>query len=1734
MGTMAKRRKIQKVVAVALAWLALSFLTWSGRAQTQFDTISKEIDRLTETGKYREALPLAERALQHAEQADPDGISLTGPLLKLGEVLNFLDRQSEAERHERRAVELSERWLGPDHPDTAIALVALGESLAGLDKPDLAEAYYKKALVIQEKVVGPEHNATATTLRQIGQLYTQTKRYAEAEVILGKVLAIRQKLSGADHIDVAIALYDLAFLLQKQGRFSEATDFYQRDLAISLKIKPNHLDTAMTAMRLAESYRAMNRAAEALPLFRQALAIREAVLESDDLRIGNVLYALAEVSRELGRPEEAILFYQRELAILERAHGKSHTDLAPTLVGIAKSLRSLNRSADAEPLLNRALGIREAAFGRVDVKVGWVLNQLGKTYLQLKQYNEAEAAFMRELGIMEKALGSDDVEVSDTLVELADLYRLLKRFEEAERLLKRSLEIRENKLGREKTAVGTILYRLGLLYEAQNRLAEAEDVLTRDLAITEKVNGPSDPEIAPTLAVLARINAAQRAFPKASIMLERAIHIKELELGLDDLELVNWLSQLLDLRLDEVLSAGDATRVTAAEPISRRIIDIKGKAFGLEDPRLIEDLVVLANILVTLRRFSEAEVLLKRARAIGDATGRNDDPKVLRASASLGRLYVNIARYEDAEPILLAVAHAQEGVLGREYEFVAESLSELADIYIAQRRMIEAEALLKRLLSIRETNKSRQLEITLGRLGKLYLVQERFTEAEPLFLRALNLANQRGLRPPGAWDKEMTSDRLEAAMMHLVIACARAIRGDTDVDEHLRLAGQFLFGGGPAAQIILTGSRKFLMLEILANIRADAAKYREAEQLLRLAVAAYERADATELPRLLAKLGSNLTAQSRFEDAKPYLDRALRLDEQRLGGSHPDIASTLRDVANFYLRQGLLPEAEIQLLRAHDIYAAESESHQKQIVDTLHELGSLYRRQGRIAASEGVLNRALAISQTINKPVDGLLNSLALVYHDLGRHDEAEIAMRQVLASAQVRNDNYQTAIQMNNLAGLYRDKGRLEGVEELYKQALRELEQSSGDRRSTVISLESNLATWYRAHGRFSEAEDIFNRALQSRQQILGSDHPELADSYGHLGSLYAHQARWGEAAEHWYRSTRLLSRYQSRVGLELQSAPTRERADEILPHRDHFVLFARATYRAQGGQGAARAFESVQQANRSEAAKALSKMALRAAANKPEIATLVRELQDLVSEWRELDGARVASIAQEGRRENWNRKGLQDRMATINARLETIDKRIKENFNEFTALNRSESLSIAELQRDLLAEGEALVLFFDVPSWRFLTEETLIWVVTKNDVRWLRSELGTTAIAREVAALRCGLDPGAWRGDDEAECQKALNVTFTRADVRAAKQLPFDAIRAHKLYTGLFGEVEELLKDKHLLLVPSGALTALPFQVLVTKEPALGAPMKDIAWLVREHAVTVLPSVSSLKALRRNAKARPSAPPKLFVGFGSPLLTGYDAASAPLIAVEDCAGAALVEQITSLDTAMNAPGKTLGTWSDIEDVRRLEPVPGTASLLCNVAKRLGVPESDIHIGPRATETAVKHMSESGRLKDYRIVHFATHGLVAGELKALAEPALALTPPPAGTSEAAALARDNGLLTASEVAALQLDADWVILSACNTAGPAGAKGTEIGAEALSGLARAFFYAGARSLLVSHWYVEERAAQRLATLAIEHQAVGRAEALRRAMLVVIDTGTAREAHPAYWAPFVVVGEGATQ
>ena len=492
---------------------------------------------------------------------------------------------------------------------------------------------------------------------------------------------------------------------------------------------------------------------------------------------------------------------------------------------------------------------------------------------------------------------------------------------------------------------------------------------------------------------------------------------------------------------------------------------------------------------------------------------------------------------------------------------------------------------------------------------------------------------------------------------------------------------------------------------------------------------------------------------------------------------------------------------------------------------------------------------------------------------------------------------------------------------------------------------------------------------------------------------------------------------------------------------------------------------------------------------------------------------------------------------MADIEARLAKIDNELAANFPDYASLASPVPLSVEEVQARL-SPGEALVLFLDTKDWKPTPEETFIWVVTKTNIRWVRSVLGTEALANEVQALRCGLDWEEWHGANTAQRCGALLGISDQPDAHGP--LPFHLGRAYRLYKALFGQIEDVVLGKRLLVVPSGPLTSLPFNLLVTAPPAEELPKafegyRGTAWLTKTNAVVTLPAVSSLKALRRHAGGL--AAPGDYIGYGDPVLMGNATCPTPKVPDacpgDDGAQPAAAANRTGRATiggggrrSANAPRRGVSLEAVVDEVRHFCRLPDTAYEIKCVGERFKPQSRLIRLGHNATKADILSLSHEGKLATYRVVHFATHGLLPGGVEGTSETALVLTPPDRPLD-----ASDNGLLSASEVAGLKLNADWVVLSACNTAA-----GDGPGGQALSGLARAFFYAGGHALLVSHWPVYSDAAVQLTTRAfgeIERDPkAGRAEAFQRSMLHLMDDKSQTDnAHPAVWAPFVVVGEG---
>jgi tetratricopeptide (TPR) repeat protein/CHAT domain-containing protein len=1143
-------------------------------------------------------------------------------------------------------------------------------------------------------------------------------------------------------------------------------------------------------------------------------------------------------------------------------------------------------------------------------------------------------------------------------------------------------------------------------------------------------------------------------------------------------------------------------------------------------------------------KYAEAAEVAKRELALAESQFGPNHPKVANALADLGGVYVHQGRYAEAEPLYKRALAIDEKALGPGHADIGRDLNNLAALYHVQGRHAEAEPLYKRALAIDEKalgGDHHDVGTDLGNLASLYHDQGRYAEAEPLYKRALAI-DEKAL---GGDHHDIGTDLGNLAELYR--EQGRYAEAEPLYKRALAIDEKALGGDHHNVGIDLGN---------LANLYRAQGRYAEADSLYKRALAIDEKALRVDHPDLAADL-SNLASlyqtQGRYTEAEPLYKRALAIDEKVLRPDHPDIGSRLYSLAGLYRAQGRFAEAEALYKRALAIKEKTHGPDHPEIGTALFSIAALYRDQGRYAEAEPLYKRALAIDEKAlggdHPTVGTTLVSLAGLYRDEGRYAEAEPLYNRALAiyAKALGLDHPNVGTVLNNLALLLRFQRRYAEAEPLYKRALAILEKALGPDHPFVATTFISLARLYSDEGRYGEAEPLFKRALKIDEKALNPDHPLVSAALANLASLYFQQGDWVRATEQFRSSTSIIVD-RAQQGKAIGEALTGERKSEAAQLSWRFKNLVKAAHRlvSQKGNDADLArdmFQTAQWAQSSDAAESLAQMAARGAKGEAKLAALTRERQDLVAEWQKRDELRSGEIAQEPEQRNRNAEAENvARLGAIEARIAIIDKELAVEFPDYAALASPAPLPTEAVQAQLRAD-EALVLFLDTPEWKPTPEETFIWVVTKTDARWVRSELGTPALTREVGALRCGLDYDSVSFLPGQRCAELLKVSYTMWDRANDKPIPFDVARSHALYKALFGQIEDLIRDKKLLIVPSGALTQLPFQVLVTQPPKIAFPnsnaeYRDVPWLARKHAVTILPAVSSLKALRDLAKASHAS--EKYIGFGNPLLDGdldgvldektraKRIAAAKLARDKRCA----VEQAVQTAELTDSQGGT-GSISrgpeglvDLASLRKWPPLPETADELCGVANILGVDAStQVHIGADAREQEIKRLSYDGELAKYEIIHFATHGALAGQLSLQAEPGLLLTPPEKPSDI------DDGFLTASEIAGLKLDADWVILSACNTA----AAGVD-GAEALSGLARAFFYAGSRSLMVSHWQVASHSAVPLITTAIATLSIdprlGRAEALRRAMVDRIDQGKSYEAHPSIWAPFVLVGEGA--
>lgn len=851
-----------------------------------------------------------------------------------------------------------------------------------------------------------------------------------------------------------------------------------------------------------------------------------------------------------------------------------------------------------------------------------------------------------------------------------------------------------------------------------------------------------------------------------------------------------------------------------------------------------------------------------------------------------------------------------------------------------------------------------------------------------------------------------------------------------------------------------------------------------------------------------------LTSLGRRAEATRALAAMTRVAEPALKGTGPfiDLYRARYDAARGAVANvhGRYREAEPLWRSAAD---AAQRMREKAIARTLPgvnnaSLAGVYaletlRAQGWIAHAQLRLGRMTQAEATERQALDDSLRSFGPwathTSHRLidfgkvivaqGRLDEGEQIFRlvwrildrnQIAPAAILR---LQTDVEVANALALKRD---YRGARQIYDRMVAALREQGGqaDRflnRNPLYGLtllETNAS---------AAAIPALTTAYGSRATIFGPNAPTAAIARALRAEAHSRSGDAAAAGEDFRAALPALRGAIGPVGDEEVSALERMRRIAL----DNAIDFL-------GGRGGADGVVALAAADSFGSLGVQSAIqALAARSGDVDAATrdLLREEQDIGIQIGVLERQLVDGLARRGGSDAATTREIQGDLTSLRQDRQRMRAEIVRRSPQLQRLERNAGLDVPRLA-SALRDKEIAIAIHTGPR------NTHVWAINRGGVvGYHRAAIGIAAMSEQVGRLRRALDV------DES--------IGTLRDVR-----PYDVVAAQRLYAALIEPVRASWGNAETLIASvSGPLSSLPLGVLVTKStPALTpiagqaffAEYRGVPFLAREMAIAHVPSLSAFLALRELRDG--AADRRAFLAFADPVFAAQSAA-------------AVAEGPVLRRASFRSSTRSSATLAD------LPPLPDTAEEARAIAAVLGAsPDRDLFLGSRASETSVRALD----MRNWRVVMFATHGLLAGDLDGLSEPALALARSGDG---------GDGLLTVGKIMTLRLDADWVVLSACNTAGPQGA-----GGEALSGVSRAFLYAGARSLLVTHWPVETTAARNFTVELFKRQASGdasRGAAMRAvsedmiARLGSTDAGgrmVFSYAHPLFWAPFAFVGD----
>ncbi len=964
-------------------------------------------------------------------------------------------------------------------------------------------------------------------------------------------------------------------------------------------------------------------------------------------------------------------------------------------------------------------------------------------------------------------------------------------------------------------------------------------------------------------------------------------------------------------------------------------------------------------------------------------------------------------------------------------------------------------------------------------------------------------------------------------------------------------------------------------------------KFSEAEANFRKVLAAYEKhlgASHEDTAAALNNLALVLERLGDYTGAETLLRRSLAIVEAKRGKQHPDTATTLSNLSRVLdsqgkfgdtgsQRAGVKPPAGARPATGGDEAArlaaraeAAMRQGQYQEAETLHHqvlaihekslgaehpttatsvsnLGNVYYLQGRFAEAEKLYRRALQIREKVlgadHADVATSLNNLANAMQELGRDrqlsaseqrarqrsgagmgatSEIEQMYRRALAIQErtIGRENPATANTLNNIGVMLSLRGDFAQAEEMHRGALGTMEKVFGEQHPDTAAVLTSLALALDRQGKVAEAEQAYTRAVEISKRT-GNPRVRLVNA-SRLGYLLARRGRYADALPHYKDAVETLDFLysQTRGYSEETRAAFLQQFSAIYRETIRVLLFLN---RGNPSGGYDREALSIASRNQSRVFTDMMRQADVARFSGDPSFIKVRERREALQE-------RVAQLQQARATIPVTLANAQQRMAEVDGQLngargelKGIEDQLWRDYPRFMELANPRPVTVEDLQQKLLKPGEGLV------SYVLLPQETVIFAVTRERFRMLVTPAKRGDIAERVHKVR-----------------RAVEKVALGESVLFLRDIDPDTLQT--LHRDIFAPVAESFAGlEKIFVVADGPLLTIPFEMLLTgftpqertafentrrasdgsaDKPYLGE-YAPLAYLGKRHRFAYLPSLSALTSQRLYPKGSTSSATDL-VAFADPVFSPASGSPMP---------GATQQALESMNIGFaRSSGKN-------PEIPRLAE---TADEAKEIAAVLGG-TSKLYIGEHAQERTAK----SGDLRSAKYVLFATHGFLGGEfipsdlpateegdqrravVKPQSQPALALT-------LVGDLKGEDGLLTMKEVIEdLELNADLVALSACNTAGESAQANN---GEGFAGLTRAFMYAGAKSLLVSHWSVDSQSTKALMTATFRNIKSGMpplsavSNAQRELVGGRYQSGQYHfsRANPFFWAPFVYVGD----